>query len=48
VHFPCATTLLTIRKETQSWKWTLLGALIPTGAAVAVCFLVAQLARMLG
>ena len=22
VHFPCATTLLTIHKETQSWKWT--------------------------
>ena len=21
-HWPCATTLLTVRKETQSWKWT--------------------------
>ena len=48
LHFPCATTLLTIRKETQSWKWTVLAALIPTCVAIAVCFLVAQLARMLG
>ncbi len=48
LHFPCATTLLTIRKETQSAKWTALAALIPTAVAVAVCFLIAQAARMLG
>ncbi len=48
LHFPCATTLLTIRKETQSAKWTLLAALIPTGVAVLVCFLIAQIARVLG
>ena len=48
LHFPCGTTLLTIRKETQSMKWTLLGALIPTGVAVVVCFLVAQLVRAFG
>lgn len=48
LHFPCATTLLTIRKETQSTKWTLLAALIPTAAAVAVCFLTAQIVRALG
>ncbi|MGD9154337.1 MAG: nucleoside recognition domain-containing protein [Bacillota bacterium] len=48
LHFPCATTLLTIRKETQSMKWTVLAALIPTGTAVLVCFLVTQLTRALG
>lgn len=48
LHFPCATTLLTIRKETQSAKWTVLAALIPTGIAILVCFLVAQIARTLG
>ncbi len=48
LHFPCATTLLTVRKETQSTKWTVLAALIPTGAAIAVCFLVAQIVRALG
>ena len=24
LHFPCATTLLTVKKETGSWKWTLI------------------------
>lgn len=36
-HWPCATTLLTIRKETQSWKWTLLAALLPTLVGVVLC-----------
>ena len=22
LHFPCSTTLMTIKKETKSWKWT--------------------------
>lgn len=48
LHFPCATTLLTIGKETQSVKWTLLAALLPTGIAVLVCFLVTQIVRALG
>ncbi len=48
LHFPCATTLLTIRKETQSIRWTILAALIPTGTAILVCFLVAQIVRALG
>jgi ferrous iron transport protein B len=48
LHFPCATTLLTVRKETQSIRWTIVAALIPTGTAILVCFLVAQMVRMLG
>jgi len=48
LHFPCATTLLTIRQETQSTKWTLLSALIPTAVAIVVCFVVTQLVRGLG
>ncbi len=40
VHFPCATALLTIYKETKSIKWTLLGFLIPTVLGVALCLLV--------
>ena len=39
LHWPCATTLLTIKKETGSLKWTGLAALIPTVIAIAVCFL---------
>ncbi|MCL6611734.1 MAG: ferrous iron transporter B [Peptococcaceae bacterium] len=48
LHFPCATTLLTIRQETKSLKWTLTAALIPLAAACLVCFTVAQAARALG
>src|SRR5699024_12298787 len=29
-HWPCGTTLLTIKKETQSWKWTGISFLVPT------------------
>lgn len=47
-HWPCGTTLLTIRKETQSWKWTGISFLIPTVTGIIVCFLVAQTARLLG
>lgn len=36
-HFPCATTLLTIKKETGSWKWTGLSFVIPTVCGVALC-----------
>ena len=39
LHWPCATTLLTIKKETDSIKWTFLGFLIPTVIAFIVCFL---------
>lgn len=48
LHFPCATTMLTIRKETGSRKWTLLAFLIPTGIAFSVTFIVAQTVRLLG
>ncbi len=39
LHWPCATTLLTIKKETNSIKWTVLGFLIPTAIAFIVCFI---------
>ena len=39
LHWPCTTTLLTIKKETNSLKWTALGFLIPTVIAFVVCFI---------
>lgn len=39
LHWPCATTLITIKKETGSMKWTALGAFIPTTIAIVVCFI---------
>jgi len=46
-HWPCSTTLLTIRKESGSWGWTLLAALLPTGMGLALCTLIAALSRLL-
>ncbi|GAB6149737.1 ferrous iron transport protein B [Clostridium novyi] len=37
LHWPCATTLWTIKRETGSNKWTALAALIPTAIAIVVC-----------
>ncbi|MCM0650998.1 ferrous iron transport protein B [Clostridium swellfunianum] len=48
LHWPCATTLLTIKKETGSFKWTALSTLVPTGIAFAVCFLTTLIFRILG
>ncbi len=48
LHWPCTTTLLSAYKETGSKKWTFLTFLIPTAIGFAVCFTVAQLARLFG
>lgn len=48
MHYPCATTLLTIKKETGSNKWTLVSFLVPTIAGILVCFVFAQTVRLLG
>ncbi|WP_368488421.1 ferrous iron transport protein B [Clostridium sp. BJN0013] len=47
LHWPCATTLLTIKKETGSLKWTALAALIPTSIAVIVCFITTTIFKVL-
>jgi len=39
LHWPCSTTLLTIKKETGSWKWTIISFIIPTIIAIIVCFI---------
>ena len=48
MHWPCATTILTIKKETQSIKWTILSFLIPTITGVVICFIFASSVRLLG
>ena len=37
LHFPCATTLLTIKKETGSLKWTALSFILPTICGIIIC-----------
>lgn len=46
-HWPCSTTLLTIRRETGSARWTALALLLPTALGMALCALVAAAARVL-
>jgi ferrous iron transport protein B len=48
MHFPCATTCLTIKKETQSLKWTLVSFLVPALTGILLCFIVANSVRLLG
>lgn len=48
LHNPCATTVMTIYRETLSAKWATLGALLPLGLAFLVTFLTASIARALG
>lgn len=48
LHWPCSTTLWTIRRETGSTKWTLLAALLPTAMGMALCTAFTALARALG
>ena len=48
LHWPCATSLLTIKKETASIKWTLLAALIPTGVAIIVCSITTLIFKLFG
>ena len=45
-HFPCATTCLTIKKETKSNRWTAAAFLIPTGVGIIVCFITAVIGKI--
>lgn len=48
LHNPCATTILTIYKETKSYKWATVSVVITLGTAFIVTFLTASAARLLG
>lgn len=46
-HWPCSTTVLTIKKETGSIKWTAVSILLPTLTGMALCFLISGFSRLL-
>ncbi len=48
LHNPCSTTLLTIKRETGSWKWTAVAFGTPLVLGVAVLARAVALARLLG
>ena len=39
-HWPCATTCLTIKKETGSLKWTAVSILLPAAAGCILCMMI--------
>ena len=47
MHWPCSTTLLTIKKETGSLKWTALSCAIPTAIGILLCMSVNFIASVL-
>ena len=46
-HWPCSTTLLTVKKETGSLKWTALAFLLPTVTGTALCIIVNLVANII-
>ena len=47
MHFPCGTTCLTIKKETNSLKWTFLSFIIPTAIGIIVCATTANALKLI-
>ena len=45
-HFPCGTTLLTIKKETNSWYYTFLSFIIPLLIGFVLCFIISFVVRL--
>ena len=39
-HFPCLTTIFTIKKETGKWKWALVSFIVPLLIGISLCFFV--------
>ncbi|MBP0985009.1 MAG: ferrous iron transport protein B [Oscillospiraceae bacterium] len=46
MHWPCSTSLLTVRKEAGGWKWAAAAFLLPTCVGMLICFAVAQLSGL--
>ncbi len=45
-HFPCSTTLMTIKKESGKLRWAVLAAVLPTVVGGLLCLLIATAARI--
>ncbi len=45
-HFPCATSCLTVKKETGSWKWTAVSILLPASTGFLICLTVNMLLHL--
>ena len=48
IHWPCSTTLLTVKKESGSAKWAFAAFAVPAVCGITICFLVASIFRIFG
>ncbi|PID90279.1 MAG: ferrous iron transport protein B [Bacteroidetes bacterium] len=46
LHNPCSTTIYTIYRETNSWRWTALASLLPLLMGIILCIIVAFVWRL--
>ena len=46
-HWPCSTTLLTIKKETQSLKWTTVSFILPMIIGIVLCFTINFISKII-
>ena len=46
-HFPCSTTILTIKKETNSKFWTFVAFILPTFIGLLICFIINLLTKII-
>ncbi|MBQ4155410.1 MAG: ferrous iron transporter B, partial [Clostridia bacterium] len=46
-HWPCSTTLITIKRETKSVKWTIVSALMPTLTGLLICFIIKSISNLI-
>ena len=47
MHFPCSTTCLTIKKETNSIKWMIYSMIIPTICGITMCLITTIVYKLL-
>ena len=45
LHFPCSTTILTIKKEAGGWKWAALAFILPTICGIILCMITTLIAH---
>ena len=46
LHWPCTTTLLTIKKEANSWKWAIVSFLVPAVTGIIICSIFTMCANL--
>ena len=44
-HFPCLTTIMTIKKEAIKWKWVMYSIIVPLIIGAFLCFIIYHLGR---